>query len=125
VTPFENGWEVRAVFTNHVGSATTLAATITVAPNTSVALAANGATVSASQWLETSASPGVSEVVYQLTGGTLNHAVIATATPTTVGWLAGWNTATVPNGSYTLLGVASYAGGVSGTSPSITITVAN
>ena len=31
----------------------------------------------------------------------------------------------MPNGTYTLQSVASYAGGVSGTSPGITITVAN
>ncbi len=46
----------------------------------------------------------------------------ATATPTWVGWLAGWNTTTVPNGTYTLQSVASYPGGVSGTSPGVTIT---
>ena len=125
VTPFENGWKVRAIFTNHVGSATTNAATITVAPTISVGLPANGATVSGGQWLDSSASSGVTQVVYELTGGTLNHTVIATATPTIVGWLAGWNTTTIPNGSYTLQGVATYPGGSSGTSPGVTITVDN
>jgi hypothetical protein len=33
LTAFENGWEVRAVFTNYVGSATTAPATITVLPD--------------------------------------------------------------------------------------------
>ena len=42
----------------------------------------------------------------------------------TAGW-PDWNTTAVPNGTYTLQSVASYAGGVSGTSPGITITVAN
>ncbi len=51
--------------------------------------------------------------------------LIATATPTIYGWLASWNTTTVPNGPYTLQSVASYAGGVSGTSAPITITVGN
>jgi hypothetical protein len=38
--------------------------------------------------------------------------------------LANWNT-TVPNGSHTLHGVASYGGGVSGTSPGVAMTVGN
>ena len=50
--------------------------------------------------------------------------MIATATPTIYGWLAAWNTTTVPNGSYTLQSVAS-SGGMSGTSPGITVTVNN
>ena len=48
-----------------------------------------------------------------------------TASPTLCGWLAQWNTTTVPNGTYTVHSVASYAGGVSGTSPPTTITVSN
>ena len=51
--------------------------------------------------------------------------MIATATPTIYGWLAAWNTTTVPNGTYTLQSVASYQGGVSGTSPGITVIVSN
>jgi hypothetical protein len=39
--------------------------------------------------------------------------------------LGGFDTTTVPNGTYTLQSVASYAGGVTGTSPGIAITVAN
>ena len=81
-----------------------------------MALPSNGATVSGGQWLDAGASPGVTKVQYELTGGTLNDAVIATATPTIFGWIAGWNTTAVPNGTYTLQSVASYAGGVAGTS---------
>ena len=55
----------------------------------------------------------------------LSDDVIATGTPTLYGWLAGWNTTGVANGTYTLQSVASYAGGVTGTSPPITLTVAN
>jgi hypothetical protein len=125
LTEFENGWEVRAVLTNYVGSATTNPATITVAPTTTVLLPVNGATVAPSQGLDAGASPGVTKVVYELTGGTLNDTVIATAAPTIIGWLAGWNSTTVPNGTYTLQSVASYPGGVSGTSPGVTIMVNN
>ena len=62
---------------------------------------------------------------FELSGGTLTDHVVATATSTLYGWLAQWNTTTVPNGTYDLQSVASYAGGVSGTSPGVTITVNN
>ena len=50
-------------------------------PTTAVILPSNGATVSGTdQGLDASASAGVTGVQYELTGGTLNHSVIATAT---------------------------------------------
>jgi hypothetical protein len=55
----------------------------------------------------------------------LSDLVIAEARPTVYGWYAPWNTTTVPNGTYTLQSVASYASGQSGTSAPITITVNN
>jgi hypothetical protein len=51
--------------------------------------------------------------------------VVASGSPTLYGWLANWDTRSVPNGVYTLQSVASYGGEVSGTSPGITITVSN
>jgi uncharacterized protein YjbI with pentapeptide repeats len=94
-------------------------------PSTTVGLPANGATVKGGQWLDAGASSGVTKVVYELTGGTLKQAVIATATPTSVGWLAYFDSTTVADGSYTLQSVASYAGGVSGTSAGVAITIGN
>lgn len=95
-------------------------------PTTKVLVPSNGATVKGAQvTLDATTSSGVSKVVYELTGGSLNDAVIATATPTIYGWLASWNSTSVPDGTYTLQSVASYAGGVSGASPGITITVTN
>jgi hypothetical protein len=124
LTPFENGWEVRVIFTNYLGSATTGAATITVtAPTTGVVLPSNGATVSGNQYLDAVAS-SATQVQYEVTGGSLNDAVIATATPTIYGWLASWNTTSVPNGTYVLQSVAS-SGGLSGTSSGVTISVNN
>jgi hypothetical protein len=126
LSSFENGWEVRAVFTNYLGSATTSAATITVTPPTSsVVLPSNAATVAGNQYLDAVTSPDVTKVQYELTGGSLNDAVIATGTSTLYGWLAAWDTTTVPNGIYTLQSVASYAGGVSSASAPITISVTN
>jgi hypothetical protein len=125
LTAFVNGWEVRANFTNYLGTATSGAATITVTPPTTTVIApSNAASLSGSQYLDAVASPGTTRVQYEVTGGSLSNAVIATATPTIFGWLASWNTTTVPNGMYTLQSVAS-SSGLTGTSPGITITVNN
>jgi uncharacterized protein YjbI with pentapeptide repeats len=94
-------------------------------PETTVGVPSNGVTVTGGQWLDASATSGVTKVVYELTGGALSDQVIATATPTEYGWLAEFDSTTIPNGTYSLQSVASYAGGVSGTSLPISITVAN
>jgi hypothetical protein len=94
-------------------------------PSTSVVIPGSGATVSGhSQVLDAGASSGVTVVQYEVTGGTLNDSVVATATPTIYGWIALWNTTTVANGTYTLQSVAT-SNGASGTSSPITITVNN
>jgi hypothetical protein len=94
-------------------------------PTTTVLLPSGGATLSSSQYLDATTSAGVTGVQYELSGGGLNDSVIATATPTIYGWLAVWNTTTVPNGTYTLQSVASYSGGVSGASSGVSIVVKN
>jgi hypothetical protein len=94
-------------------------------PTTTVGIPSNNATVTGLGNLDSNASPGVTQVQYELTGGTLNHKVIGTGTPTIVGWLTRWDSTTVPNGIYTLQSVASYGGEVSGASAPITITVSN
>ena len=65
-------------------------ATITVAQSTAMLVPATDATVTCSQGLDTGASPGVTELQYELTAGSLNDRVPATATPTIFGWLANW-----------------------------------
>ena len=62
---------------------------------------------------------------YELSGNGLKDQIIGTGTSTIYGWLAAWNTPAWPTGTYTLQSVASYAGGVSGMSAPVTITVAN
>jgi hypothetical protein len=94
-------------------------------PATTVLIPSNNATVSGSLVLAASASAGVTQVQYELTGGNLNHSVIGTANPTQWGWLLRWDTTTVPNGTYILQSVATYGGEVGGTSPPITVTVQN
>ena len=126
LTAFENGWQVRAVFTNYVGPATSNAAKITVAPSTTVVIPANNATVSGTNVVvDAAASPGANSVLYQLSGMGLTNQAIGTATPTVYGWLALWNSTSVPNGTYTLQSVASYSGAGSGTSGPITVNVNN
>ena len=96
-------------------------------PITSVLVPSNGASLTGSQYLDASASDifGVTKVEFHLTGGTLNNALIATAKPTYYGWLAGWDTTTVPDGTYNLQSVAYDTNGNSGQSTGIAVTVAN
>ena len=126
---FVNGWEVRAVFTNYLGTATTTSASITVTnppPTTSVLIPSNGVTLSGSTYLDASALNATS-VEFRLFGGSYgyNAPVICTATPTIYGWLCGWDTKTVPNGSYTLLSEAFGAGGSAFSPGGVNITVKN
>jgi hypothetical protein len=117
-----------ATDTNGV-STTSTPITVTVnnppPPTTAVLLPSNGATQSGSEYLDASASANVTKVNFEVTGGALTDQVISGSTLTAYGWIGSWNTTSVPNGTYTLQSVASYASGESGTSPGITITVAN
>jgi hypothetical protein len=98
----------------------------TASPSNAVIIPAHDATVSGlSQVLDAVPPSGTTQVQFEITGGTLSDSVIATGTPTLFGWLALWNTTAVPNGSYALQSVASHQGGVSATSPAITIDVNN
>jgi chitinase len=96
-------------------------------PTTSVLVPSNGASLSGSQALDATASDniGVTKVEFHLSGGSLNDALIATATLTYFGWLAIWDTTTVPGGTYTLQSVAYDAAGNISASPGVVVTVAN
>lgn len=100
---------------------------LTDIPSVSEVRPATGSTVSGTQYLDavTSDPVGVTGVQFRLTGGTFNNALVGTGTPTIYGWLAGWDTSTVPNGSYTLQSVATDAAGSTDYSPPVTVTVAN
>ena len=72
-------------------------------PSSQVVVPSSGATVSGTQVvLDATASAGVTNVQFELTGGALSDSVIATATPTSYGWIALWNSTTVTDGTYTL-----------------------
>jgi hypothetical protein len=96
-------------------------------PSTAVLVPSNNATVSGTQViLDASASPGVTQVQFELTGDNPDSipTLFATATPTEYGWIASWNSTTVATDSYSLQSVAT-EGGSSTTSPAISITVDN
>ena len=130
-TAVPNGtYDLMSVATDTVAEATTSASvSVTVdnaPPTTAVLIPSTGTTQSGTAaLLDASASAHVTAVTYELNGNGLPNQVIATGTPTLYGYLAQWNTTAVPNGTYTLQSVAAYAGGVTGTSPAITITVDN
>jgi outer membrane protein assembly factor BamB len=98
-----------------------------------VLVPSNGSSVGGTTVLDASATPGVtvSGVQFELSGGSLSHQVVATATPTLFGWIADWDTTTVPNGTYTLQSIATATGPspflntTTVTSPGITVTVNN
>ena len=96
-------------------------------PTTNVLLPSDGASLLGGQFLDAAATDNAvaTNVEFRLTGGSFNNSLIATATPTIYGWIAGWDTTTVPDGAYTLQSVAYDGAGNSASSPPITFTVAN
>lgn len=111
------------------GMVTSAPITITVdnaPPSTAVLIPKDGSDVSGtSSVLDASASDNVTSVTYELSGGSLSDHLIGTGTPTYYGWLAQWDTTSVPDGTYSLQSVASYSGGVIGTSAPVMIIVNN
>lgn len=125
VASIENGWLFRAVFTNPTGSAITSTGVLGVIPVTSILVPSTTASFSGTQTVDASATSGVNQVLFEVTGGQLTNKVVATSSLTVYGWVASWNTANVPNGTYTLRSVASFSGGPLGTSTGVTVTVSN
>ena len=95
-------------------------------PTTSILIPSTEATLSGTAATLDASASNASSVEFLLFGGTygLSGHLVATASATTFGWLASWNTTTVPDGSYTLLSDASGPGG-SAVSSGISITVDN
>jgi outer membrane protein assembly factor BamB len=64
-------------------------------------------------------------VQFVVSGGSLSDQVVGTAALTLYGWVAQWDTTTVPNGTYTLQSEASGLTPSAVMSPGVTITVSN
>jgi hypothetical protein len=97
-------------------------------PTAAVLIPSGGSSVSGtSSLLDASASAHVTYVAFELSGGSISgEQIIATATQTYYGWLAQWNTTSLPNGTYQLRSLASYSQYFpGGTSAPVTITVSN
>jgi hypothetical protein len=94
-------------------------------PTTSILIPSNGTALSGATYLDASAS-NASRVTFRLFGGSFgfNAPVICRATPTVYGWLCGWNTTRVPDGSYVLVSEAFNSTG-SAFSAGVSITVDN
>ncbi len=92
-----------------------------------VTLPRNGSTLHGRQYLDVAVSDqfDVRKVVYVLSGPGLEANTIATGARTNYGWIGGWNTSTVPNGSYTIEAKVSDSGGRSVTTPPVEVRVEN
>ena len=96
-------------------------------PSTAVGTPSPGASLSGSELLGAAATSsfGIVKVQFEISGGSLVNHVVATATPTIYGYLATWDTTTVPDGAYTIQSVAVDATLDTYTSPGISIVVNN
>jgi hypothetical protein len=97
-------------------------------PSTTILVPSNGATLTGTAVLDAIASgdSSITKVEFRLSGGTLNRALIGTATPTFYGWINNsWNSSSVPNGTYTLQSEAYDFAGNSAFSSGITVVVSN
>ena len=94
---------------------------------TSVVRPAHDATLSGTTLLDAKANAWVpvTKVVFVLTDPHHPGMTISEGSSTKYGWLAYWNTARVPNGTYRLQSIAYDAGGTSATSTSVKVTIKN
>jgi alpha-tubulin suppressor-like RCC1 family protein len=132
-TDVSNGvYTVQSVATDENGISTTspgVSVTVDNLPlHTQVLVPSNGATLKGSTaTLDASASgtKDITGVQFVVTGGALSDQVVGTGVLTLYGWIAQWNTNSVPDGAYTLQSVATQTGGTTATSSGITINVGN
>jgi leucyl aminopeptidase len=96
-------------------------------PLITVLIPSSGAALNGSTYLDAAATDkvGVTKVQFVLTGGTLSHSVLGTAVPTIYGYLYQFNSASVPNDSYTLQSVACDAAGNAGSRAGVTVSAGN
>jgi hypothetical protein len=85
----------------------------------------SGTEVLGANVLEAGATPTSARVQFHLSGTSQGDAVIATATPTFYGWLARWDSSTVPDGVYRLRAVLQRSGRADTSSAPVIFVVAN
>jgi Bacterial Ig domain len=137
-TVADGPYTLQSIATSGSSSGTSSGLSITVSngePSVSIVLPSSGSTLTGSQWLDATASAGVTQVGFDALssqghcpeaepeGQTL--CPIGDATPTIYGWLINWDTNDVPNGSYTLIAAARYPNGTLSSPALIGIFVAN
>ena len=124
-------YTLRCVAYNAMGNAATSAGVPVVVDNTppsaTLTVPASGASLKGDQALDCSASDsgGVAGVTFRLTGGSFSDALIATGTLTYYGWIATWDTATVPDGAYQVNCDATDTAGNIGVSAGVPVGVHN
>jgi hypothetical protein len=96
-------------------------------PSTAIFYPSDGATLTGNSVLDASASDnvGVTGVEVHATDAAFNDQVLGAATLTRYGWVFGWDTTTVSNGTYTMTTIARDAAGNTTTSQPISVVVAN
>lgn len=98
----------------------------TTVPATRILVPSSGTTLSGVQALDASAvTSQVTGVNFLATGGTLHDTNIGIGHRTSYGWTTKWNTATVANGTYTLVSVGYLGNGLSARSFNIMVAVKN
>jgi hypothetical protein len=92
-----------------------------------VTLPANGSTLHGREFLDVAVSDvfDVSKVEYVLTGQGREGVTISSGYQSNYGWIGGWNTSTVPNGSYTIEAIVRDSGGRAVTTLPVEVRVEN
>ena len=123
-------YTLQSVATDTAGVSTTspgVSVTVDNPPlHTQVLVPTAGAVLSGSSTVLDASASGTSDisgVQFVVTGGSLSNDVVGTATQTLYGWIALWNTTTVPAGAYVLQSVATEIGGQTTLSPGVDVTV--
>ncbi len=94
---------------------------------TQMLVPANGSTLSGTTVLDAKANDAlpVTKIEFVLTDRSHHSTIVARATLSVIGWVAEWNTAGVPNGTYSLRSVAYDNAGETSQSGAIAVTVKN
>ena len=94
-------------------------------PTATVVLPGNNGTLTGNQWLDCIPPAGYGQVGFWVGSAMNGSQDLGNATPTYVGWLYEWPTASVEDGLYTIWCTAYSASGAEAISPTILVNVEN